>query len=85
MKKIYLKIKQNCSLPVARLSYTYKDFEGVIHPFGDICVDFKEDEKNIKTMESIKNKYGSFFMFFNHSDEGMKFWRENPFINIASK
>jgi hypothetical protein len=29
-------------------------------------------------MKEIKDKYGSFFMFFNQSDEGVKFWKNNP-------
>ena len=72
MREIYFKIKQNCELPVAMLNYTYKDFDGVIH------------EKNIEKMEAIKNKYGSFFMFFNNSDEGIDFWKNNP-ITIVPK
>ena len=46
MREIYFKIKQNCELPVAMLNYTYKDFDGVIHPFSNIFVDFKEDLRN---------------------------------------
>jgi hypothetical protein len=84
MKEIYFKIKQNCELPVAILNYTYKDFDGVIHPFNKIFVDFKEDEKNIKQMEAIKDKYAQFFMFFNNSDEGIEFWKNNP-IKIVPK
>lgn len=84
MKEIYFKIKQNCELPVAILNYTYKDFDGVIHPFNNIFVDFKEDEKNIKQMEAIKDKYAQFFMFFNNSDEGIEFWKNNP-IKIVPK
>ena len=84
MKEIYLKIKKSCDVPVARLSYTYKDFEGVIHPFNDICVNLREDDKNINKMESIKEKYAHFFMFFNNSDEGIKFWKDNP-ITLTSK
>jgi hypothetical protein len=78
MRKIYFKIKRNCELPVAMLNYTYKDFDGVIHPFNNILVDFKEDEKNIEKMENIKLKYGQFFMFFNNSNEGIEFWKNNP-------
>tara|TARA_R100000900_G_scaffold139133_1_gene118584 strand:- start:832 stop:1089 length:258 start_codon:yes stop_codon:yes gene_type:complete len=84
MREIYFKIKQNCELPVAMLNYTYKDFDGVIHPFSNIFVDFKEDEKNIEKMEAVKNKYGSFFMFFNNSDEGIEFWKNNS-IKITPK
>jgi tRNA A58 N-methylase Trm61 len=84
MREIYFKIKQNCELPVAMLNYTYKDFDGVIHPFDNIFVDFKEDEKNIEKMESVKKKYGQFFMFFNNSDEGIEFWKNNP-ITIVPK
>ena len=85
MREIYLKIKQDCELPKAMLTYSYKDFDGVIHPFGKICVDFKEDDEiNIKKMEDVKQKYGSFFMFFNNSDEGIEFWKSSK-INIEPK
>jgi hypothetical protein len=84
MREIYFKIKQNCELPVAMLSYTYKDFDEIIHPFNTILVDFQEDEKNIEKMENVKKKYGEFFMFFNHSDEGIEFWKNNP-ITITPK
>ena len=66
------------------LTYTYKDFDGAIHPFNNILVDFKEDNKNIEKMKAIKEKYGSFFMFFNNSDEGVEFWKNNP-ITIVPK
>ena len=83
MREIYFKIKQNCELPVAVLNYTYKDFDGVIQ-FSKIFVDFREDEKNIEKMEATKNKYGSFFMFFNNSDEGIDYWKNNPItITVA--
>ena len=84
MREIYFKIKQNCELPVAVLTYTYKDFDGVIHPFNNIFVDFNEDEKNIEKMENVKEKYAQFFMFFNNSDEGVEFWKNNP-IRIIPK
>jgi hypothetical protein len=84
MREIYSKIKQDCELPVAMLTYSYKDFDGVIQPFSSICVDFKEDEINIEKMEAIKEKYAQFFMFFNNSDEGIEFWKNNP-IKVESK
>lgn len=84
MREIYFKIKQNCKFPRAILTYTYKDFDGIIHPFSNIWVDFKEDEKNIEMMEAVKEKYGSFFMFFNNSDEGIEFWKNNK-ITITPK
>jgi len=84
MKEVYFKIKQNCELPVGIVTYSYKDFDGTIHPFGTICMDFKEDENNIKKMEEIKQKYSNFFMFFNNSDEGIEFWNKN-LITIVSK
>ena len=40
MNEIYQQIKSECELPVALLTYTYKDFEGVLHPFGRITVSF---------------------------------------------
>lgn len=84
MEEIYLKIKQKCELPVGMITYTYKDFDGVIHPFNSILVDLKEDEKNIKMMEDIKKKYAQFFMFFNNSDEGIEFWKNNPITIVPN-
>ena len=78
MKKIYEHIKSECELPRARLQYTYKDFDLVIQVGGNICVDFREDEKNIKTMEELSTRPG--FMFFNNSIEGQEFWKNNPII-----
>lgn len=85
MNKIYEQIKSECELPVASLKYTYKDFEGVLHPFDSIFVSFRDsDEINIEKMEKVKNKYGSSFMFFNNSTEGKEFWKKNP-ITITPK
>jgi len=84
MNEVYYQIKSECKLPMAMLTYTYKDFEGVLHPFETIFVDLKEDESNIKMMEDVKSKYGDFFMFFNNSDEGKLFWKNNP-IKITKK
>ena len=84
MNEIYYQIKSECKLPVAMLTYTYKDFEGVLHPFETIFVDLKEDGINIKMMEDVKSKYGEFFMFFYNSDEGKLFWKNNP-IKITTK
>ena len=38
----------------------------------------------LKMMEDVKSKYGDFFMFFNNSDEGKLFWKNNP-IKITTK
>lgn len=79
MKEIYQQIKQEAKLPVALLTYTYRDFEGVLHPFRGCAISFHDsDEINIKKMEDVKNKYGEFFMFFNNSSEGKEFWKNNP-------
>ena len=86
MKEIYQQIKSECELPVALLTYTYKDFEGVLHPFASIDVSFRDsDEINIEKMEKIKSKYGEFFMFFNNSTEGKEFWKNNPMTIIQKK
>ena len=84
MNEVYEQIKNECNLPVAILTYTYKDFDGTIHPFNSINVDFKDDEINIKKMEEVRDKYGEFFMFFNNSVEGKEFWKANP-ITITTK
>ena len=85
MNEIYQQIKSECKLPVTLLGYTYKDFDGVLHPFNNISVSFRDsDEINIEKMEKIKSKYGEFFMFFNNSIEGKEFWKNNP-ITITPK
>ena len=85
MKQIYEQIKSETQLPVVLLTYTYKDFDGVLHPFGSITISFRDsDEINIEKMEKIKSKYGEFFMFFNNSTEGKEFWKNNP-ITITQK
>ena len=84
MNEIYQQIKSECELPIALLSYTYRDFDGVLQ-LGNITISFKDnDETNIEKMEKIKSKYGEFFMFFNHSTEGKEFWKNNP-ITITPK
>lgn len=84
MKKVYKYIKKNCNLPIARLQYTYKNNKGVIIIFGgDICVDFKEDVKNIKKMVEISLKPG--FMFFNNSREGIDFFSNQVFKFTCDK
>ena len=84
MNEIYQQIKSECELPVALLSYTYRDFDGVLH-WGSIEISFKDnDETNIEKMEKIKSKYGEFFMFFNNSTEGKESWKNNP-ITIKTK
>lgn len=83
MKEVYQYIKENSKLPVGHITYTYQDFEGILHPFECLTVNFKEDEKNIQMMEDIKKKYGHFFMFFNNSKEGEDFWRKHP-ITVSS-
>jgi hypothetical protein len=85
LNKDYQQIKSECELPVGLLTYTYKDFEGVLHPFASIAIDFRDsDEINIQKMEKVKSKYGEFFMFFNNSTEGKEFWKNNP-ITITPK
>ena len=85
MNEIYQQIKSECELPVALLTYTYKDFDGALHPFASINISFRDsDDINIEKMEKIKSKYGEFFMFFNNSIEGKEFWKNNP-ITITPK
>lgn len=85
MNELYQQIKSECDLPVALLTYTYKDFEGALHPFSKIHIRFRDgDEINIQKMENVKSKYGEFFMFFNNSKEGKEFWKNNS-ITITQK
>ena len=76
MRKTYFKIKSECELPVAQLGYVYKDFDDVIQMGRTLFVDFKEDEINIKQMEDISKKTG--FMFFVNSNEGERWFKDNP-------
>jgi hypothetical protein len=79
MNEIYQQIKSESELPMAIVTYSYKDFEGVLHPFDSITINFRDsDEINIQKMEKVKSKYGEFFMFFNNSKEGKEFWKNNP-------
>ena len=83
--ELYQQMKSECKLPVAQLTYTYRDFEGGLHPFDKIHISFRDsDEINIQKMEKVKSKYGEFFMFFNNSKEGREFWKNNP-ITITQK
>ena len=85
MNEIYQQIKSECELPAAILTYTYKDFDGVLHPFANIAISFRDsDEINIEKMEKVKSEHGEFFMFFNNSVEGKEFWKNNP-ITITNK
>ena len=76
MKETYFKIKGECELPVAQIGYTYVDFDKVIQIGRTLWVDFKEDEKNIKQMEELSTRVG--FMFFNNSDVGKSWFKNNP-------
>jgi hypothetical protein len=85
MNELYQQMKSECELPVALLTYTYRDFDGMLHPFASIAINFRDsDEINIEKMEKVKSKYGEFFMFFNNSKEGREFWKNNP-ITITQK
>ena len=48
MNEIYQQIKSECELPVAVLTYTYKDFEGVIHAFNKITISFKDSDETVE-------------------------------------
>jgi hypothetical protein len=57
MNEIYQQIKSESELPMAIVTYTYKDFEGVLHPFASINISFRDsDEINIQKMEKVKSK-----------------------------
>lgn len=82
MNEIYQQIKSEFERPVVVLTYTYKDINGVLHPFRGLYISFRDsDEINIKKMEIVKSQYGERFMFFNHSAEGKEFWKNNLFSN----
>ena len=76
MEELYYKIKAECELPVAMIGYTYKDFDNVIQIGSTIWVIFSEDEKNIEKMLELTTRPG--FMFFNQSEEGLKWFKDNP-------
>jgi len=77
MKDVYYQIKSEYKgdMSVARLQYTYQDFDLVIQVGSNICIDWTDDDKNIKTMQEISERAG--YMFFNNSTEGIQFWKEN--------
>jgi len=81
MKEVYYQIKNDRpkdSLSIARLQYTYEDFNRVIQVGGSIPIKWDEDEENIEKMEDIASRPG--FMFFNNSTEGMEYWSNNEII-----
>ena len=83
MNEFYQQMKSECKLPVAQLTYTYKDFDGDLHPFAKIHINFRDsDEINIEKMEKVKSKYGEFFMFFNNSKEGREFWKNKKLNRV---
>ena len=85
MKEVYYQIKNDRpedSLSIARLQYTYEDFNRVIQVEGSIPIKWDEDKENIEKMEDIASRPG--FMFFNNSTEGMEFWDNNE-ITIEPK
>jgi len=76
-RQTYFKVYSTSELNKAILSYSHRDVFGTIQ-IASTCVDFNEDhEKNIKRLEEIEEMYID-FMFWNNSDEGEKFWQENP-------
>jgi len=86
MNEIYQQIKNECKLPVILLTYTYKDSRGVLHPFAGIPISFNDsDETNIEKMEEVKSEYGESFMFFNNSNEGKEYWKNNPIVELTTK
>ena len=76
IKNFYFNIKKECDLPIARLFYTYIDFNKIIQIGDSICIHLKEDKKNIELMTELSTRAG--FMFFNNSVEGRKWFKENP-------
>lgn len=85
MNEIYQQIKQECNLPITLLTYTYRDSRGVLNPFSGIPISFRDsDETNIKKMEEVRSEYGESFMFFNNSDEGKEYWKNNPIVKLET-
>jgi len=76
MREIYFKIKNDSDMPVGRLGYTYVDFNKVIQLGCTLAVDFHENEKSIEAMTELSTRAG--FMFFNNSEEGKKWFVDNP-------
>lgn len=78
--KVYFYIKKNCSLPVARLNYTTQ-IGNKLNPFNNITVNLSNDSYNAKLMENAYKEPG--FLFFNNSEEGIKFWTEHEMTIIT--
>lgn len=73
VKDIYYKIKLNCELPVAMLSYII--FDGKIYNFNSLCVSFREDNAGIKSMEKVASE--DYFYAFVNSEKGKDFVKKN--------
>ena len=76
-EEVYFKIKEIATLPIARCYYTLKDNKGVIQLWGG-CIDiifndgFDNNTTNMKLAEANEG-----FMFWNASDEGVDFYKNN--------
>jgi hypothetical protein len=76
-RETYYKIYATSELPVAVFTYSHRNVFGIIQ-IGSVNINFNEPhESNISKLEEIEDLFMD-FMFWNNSDEGEKFWRENP-------
>jgi hypothetical protein len=75
-REVYYKIYSISELPVAVAWFTIKDKNGVIQLGYCQYLCFHDGhEKNIKLMEKVAKRKN--FMFWNISDEGIKFFETN--------
>ena len=75
-REVYYKIYAVSELPVAVAWFTTKDKNGVIQLGACQYICFHDGhEKNIKLMEKVSKRKD--FMFWNISDEGIKFFETN--------
>jgi len=86
-REVYYKIYSTSELPVAMAWFTTKDNNEVIQLGQCTYINFANGhEKNIKLMEKVAKRKD--FMFWNISDEGLKFFETNAkeisklFVNI---
>lgn len=63
MRELYFKLKNDISYSIYMITYSYKDFDGIIH-YLNVHLDKTDDELNIQKMETIKAKYAQFFIGF---------------------
>lgn len=75
-REVYYKIYATSELPIAMAWFTTRDKNSIIQLGSCVWLCFADGhEVNIKKMEKIAKQKG--FMFWNYSEEGLKFFETN--------